>query len=712
MFVLELALSGELALINFLANDVEVERAETKPRGFANFDLNVVLASHRAHSTPRMGEHTSQGPTRAAVIIGTAGHIDHGKTTLVRALTGVNTDRLSEEQKRGITIVLGFAPLELPGGTRAGVIDVPGHERFVRTMVAGAGGVDVGLLVVSADEGVMPQTREHLAILGLLEVPELVIGLTRADLVDADLIELASLELEELLADGPWAEASVVPCSGLTGEGVDDLRAALAAAAERLPPRATGEVFRLPVDRSFSIRGFGTVVTGTTRDGRLQESDPLEVLPGRQRVRLRGIQVHGEERSEVGAGTRVALNIQGTPSGAIPPGSWLATPGALACSDRIDVLLDLLPDAPRALENNSLQRFLCGTAEVMATVRLMAADGGPAPECLEPGQSTLAQLALAEEVSAVAGDRFVLRSESPMWTVGGGRVLDPEPPLLRRRSRPPSARLHSVLARLESTPGERLCAFLERSPGRRLDRDELRRRLPADCLPLGPLVAALAEDGRVAAVPSEPPSWVGTLVVSSWVDSVREQISAHHSAHPMLDGPQLSELRQALRPEPEARVFEALVPTLCAAAGLERRGARLAMPAHESAPGVEQRALMDRLVSELSAFGTSPPALGSITVGMGLHPDALPWLLDRGELVKVADDYVLARDVFQGLVRRLAAHLGEEGAVISPGQFKELSGLTRKHAIPFLECLDAMRITVRKAEGRALRELPDWARSS
>ena len=254
------------------------------------------------------------GPSTASVVIGTAGHIDHGKTTLVRALTGVDTDRLSEEKKRGITIVLGFAPLDLGAGLRVGIVDVPGHEKFVRTMVAGAGGVDVGLLVVSAEEGVMPQTREHLEILKVLAVPRLVVALTRADLVDDDLVELAVLDVEELLESvhGPWPEPPVVATSGITGAGIDELREALREAAVGVPPRGDGAVFRMPIDRAFSIRGFGTVVTGTTRDGRLAAGESLEVLPSRRVVKIRGIQVHGEAALEVHRGRRVALNLQST----------------------------------------------------------------------------------------------------------------------------------------------------------------------------------------------------------------------------------------------------------------------------------------------------------------------------------------------------------------------------------------------------------------
>jgi len=645
-----------------------------------------------------------------SVIVGTAGHIDHGKTTLVRALTGVHTDRLSEEQKRGITIVLGFAPLDLPGGLRAGVVDVPGHERFVRTMVAGAGGIDVGLLVVSADEGVMPQTREHLSILQLLAVPQLVVALTRADTASADLLELAELDVEELLSESSWPDASVCACSGLTGQGVPELKQALAEAALKLPRRASGSVFRLPVDRSFSIRGFGTVVTGTTRDGLLGGKDSLEVLPGRKSVRLRGIQVHGIEASRVGAGTRVALNIQGTPASDIPPGCWLATPSALACGDRVDVRFTLLESAPWPLQNNATLRFLCGTAEVLATVRLMDSGGGGAPERVEPGQSALAQLALAEEVSTVAGDRFVLRSESPMFTIGGGAVLDPEPPLLRRRGRQAAAELHRVLSDESASPGRRVTALLERVPGKSVNRDELRRRLPAICLPASSSAAEAVAEGLAVAIPSEPPSWVATAIVESWAPALGAVIRRHHEEHPLLAGPQLSELRQTLKPEPDARVFEALSSRLCSLLKLKRSGPRLGLADHHPEPAPELRMTLDRLVEALAVGGTHPPPLAEAASGLDVPPDALGWLVERGEVVRVTDDYFVAREPFRALVCQLAAHMRSKAdSLLTPAEFKQISGLSRRHAIPFLECLDRMRITSRSPEGRSPREIPSWA---
>jgi len=643
----------------------------------------------------------------SAVIIGTAGHIDHGKTTLVRALTGTDCDRLEEEKRRGITIVLGFASLQLPGGRPAGIVDVPGHEKFVRTMVAGAGGVDLALLIVSAEEGVMPQTREHLDILATLAVPELVVALTRSDLVGPELLELAELDVRELLATSPWPEASVRQVSGLTGEGLEGLLTALAAAAERLPVRHQGSLFRLPVDRSFSIRGFGTVVTGTARDGRVEVGESLEVLPGRRKVRIRGLQVHGEATGEVVQGTRVALNLQGVEPGIVPPGCWLATPGALACGLRVDVQIELLADAPRPVANNSRVRLLYGTAEQLVSVRLVDADGGAAPEELLPGGTALAQLVLPRELGFVAGDRFVLRAESPMVTLGGGRILDPEPPPLARRTRRAAAELMTVLAAPGSTDVDRVVALLRRHAGESLDLHALRRRLPPGASAVEETAAAALASGAAVQVAADRPTWTWAGAVTAWAEALADFLARHHRQHPLLDGPLLAEARQALQAAPGERVFEALVPALCEASGAERRGHRLALPSHAACPDEAMRTLLDELVARLCAGGVHPPPLAEASDGIDLPADGIAWLVEQGELVRVSDDYLVAQAPFRGLVKQVVTHVRENG-FLSPVEFKELSGLTRRHAIPFLEFLDRQKITTRTPEGRALRDLPSW----
>ena len=645
--------------------------------------------------------------SESAVIIGTAGHIDHGKTTLVRALTGTDCDRLDEEKRRGITIVLGFASLQLPCGRVAGIVDVPGHERFVRTMVAGAGGVDIALLVVSAEEGVMPQTREHLDILALLQVPQLVVALSRSDVVDDDLLELAELDVRSLLEVSPWPEADIVPVSGVDGMGREQLLGALSSAAGRLPQRTRGSLFRLPVDRVFSVRGFGTVVTGTARDGKVAIGERLELLPGRRRVRIRGVQVHGEAHEEAFVGTRVALNLQGVDAGVVQVGSWLASPGALASGLRLDVEIQLLAGAPRPLLNNSQVRFLYGTSEVLAVVRLLERDGGAAMSELLPGELALAQLALPAELAAVAGDRFVVRSTSPMETLGGGVILDPEPPLLDRRSRPATAQLLALLATPQVSGPRKVQALLERHVGDSLDILTLRRRLP----PGGPgaeeLAAKVVDAGDAVVVPAERPSWTATAVVGDWVPQIVSFLGDYHQAHPLLDGALPAEVRAILSPGCSDRVLEALLPVLCQRASLERRGHRLALSSHRAQPDGEAREILEELVRRLALGGVHPPPLAEASAGLTLPPDALSFLVSQGLLVRVTEDYLVEREAYRGLVRALVERIRRSGP-LSPVDFKEMTGLTRRHAIPFLEFLDRQKITRRTDSGRALRELPDW----
>jgi selenocysteine-specific elongation factor len=363
--------------------------------------------------------------------LGTAGHIDHGKTALVAALTGVDTDRLPQEKARGISIELGYAPLELPSGRRLSVVDVPGHERFVRTMVAGATGIDMFLLVVAADDGVMPQTREHLAILELLDVPAGVVAMTKRDLVDDELAELARLSIDELLEDGPYAGSAVVEVSSRTGAGLDDLRAALDRLASAARSRAAGSDVRLPIDRAFSLRGIGTVVTGTLWSGTVRVGDRLAIEPGGREVRVRSVQVHDHAVDEAAAGQRVALALVGVERTQVKRGDTAASPGTLLRSFRLDCRLRVLPTAGRSLGNGDVVTVHHGTAEAPARVALR--EGSEVPPC---GVADV-QLRLRRRVAAAAGDRLVVRLTSPQVTVAGATVTDPAPP--RGRSRPVAA---------------------------------------------------------------------------------------------------------------------------------------------------------------------------------------------------------------------------------------------------------------------------------
>ena len=362
-----------------------------------------------------------------SVVIGTAGHIDHGKSALVRALTGTDPDRLKEEKARGITIDLGFAHLTC-GDLNLAFVDVPGHERFVKNMLAGAGGIDLVLLVIAADESVMPQTREHFQICRLLGVPGGVIALTKADLADRDMLELATLEARELVAGSFLGAAPIVAVSSTTGQGLEELRAALAATAADVRRRDEGGPVRLPIDRVFTVKGFGTVATGTLVSGRIRDEQDLELLPAGRRVKVRGVQVHGEHASSAGAGNRVALNLAGVEVGDLARGDTLATPDVFDASRRLDVAVDLLADA-RPLKHGARVRFHHGTSELLGRVAIAGPRGDAGtPSEVQPGASAYARIRLEAAAVVTRADRFILRAYSPPVTIGGGTVLDPHPP--------------------------------------------------------------------------------------------------------------------------------------------------------------------------------------------------------------------------------------------------------------------------------------------
>lgn len=400
------------------------------------------------------------------VIVGTAGHIDHGKTSLVRALTGIDADRLKEEKQRGITIDIGFANLEL-GDVRLGFVDVPGHERFVKNMLAGAHGIDVVILVIAADESVMPQTREHFDICRLLGVRKGVVALTKADMVDADLLELARAEIEEYVAGSFLEGAPMVAVSSTTGQGIDELKAILADIAAEIPERRLDRPFRLPVDRAFTIRGFGTVLTGTLIAGEVEVGDALEVLPGGLKVKVRGLQVHGHTTDRAAAGQRTAVNLQGVEVEDVARGQVLAPVGRFRETSMLDVRLDLLEGAPRSLEHRTRVRFHHGTSEAIARVVLLGRDA------LSPGESAIAQVRLETPILALPGDRFIVRSYSPQATIGGGVVLDALAPKHRRSD---TSSLE-WLERLEAGDArERVHLRLERAGGRGLSLAESANR--------------------------------------------------------------------------------------------------------------------------------------------------------------------------------------------------------------------------------------------
>ncbi|HYF40719.1 MAG TPA: selenocysteine-specific translation elongation factor [Gemmatimonadales bacterium] len=611
------------------------------------------------------------------MIIGTAGHIDHGKSALVTALTGRTMDRLPEERRREITIELNFAPLDLGGGRTAGVVDVPGHEDFIRTMVAGASGIDVALLVVAADEGIMPQTEEHLLILEQLGIGRAIPVITKADLAEPDWIELVVLEVGERLARSPISFESPVVLSARTGAGIQALRDRLAAISRMLEQRPVGDAFRMPIDRVFSLPGVGTVVTGTAWSGRLVVGDPVLALPSGQRGRVRSLESHGKQVDRSRPGARTAVGLAGVDRAAFSRGEVLVTEQLpWTPSPALDVEIHLAPSATRALSARTRLRVLLGTAEVMARVLPR--------QPIEPGTTGRARLKLETPQVARARDRFVLRSFSPVDTIGGGVVLDPLPP---RRRTPWPAGLGSA------DPGERLLAVLERhSAG--VDATLLPILLG---VPESTVSTVAARQGAIRQVGN---IWVGASTVEQIGQQALTLVRHYHRQHPEESGMPLETLRHALRAREQ--VIEAALDDFARAGRLRRQEGRVALAGFVPRV-VGGDAEVDRIVGILTDAQLAPPSVAELERSTGrrdLHP-LLRLAAARGRVAAVERDRYYAREALDRFTVVLN-DMGREGP-ISPAAVRDRLGISRKYLIPLLEWADGQGITVREGDGRRLR---------
>lgn len=609
------------------------------------------------------------------MILGTAGHVDHGKTALVQALTGVDTDRLAEEKRRGITIDLGFAPLSLGNGTTLGVVDVPGHEAFVRNMLAGATGVDLALLVVAADEGVMPQTLEHLAILSLLGVRGGVIALSKTDLVDAEWLALVMDDVSRTLAGTPLERAPVIGTSVRTGTGIAELRDALASAASSLPVRDADDLFRMPVDRAFTVRGTGTVVTGTVWSGKLDSEATVRILPRGRTARVRGMESHGIARMAVHAGNRVAIALAGMAPHEVARGATLVTDDAWAPSSRLLAEVRLLDSAAHALGPRSTVRFHLGTSDVGARV---VAEGGRAT----PGASVPARLVLDAPVVARAGDRFVLRGASPLVTLGGGIVVDPLPD--HRRARP---------RRVPDDSGAALRELLRAAGPQGVPRGALPVRAgvrPGE-------VAALAESDAVVAAGDDlfAPSLVATLA-----ERVLSLVDAHHSASPLEPGVPLQRVRAVLAAPPQ--LSELVLARLVAEGRLSVRGALVARDGWVATPEPAQALAAAEIARVLGEAGREPPGAPELAERFGGETMALLRYLERsGAVIAVEAERFFARGALEGVIGTLRERM-IPGVEHTPHELREFLGVSRKFLIPLLEYCDREGITVRRPAGRVL----------
>jgi selenocysteine-specific elongation factor len=628
------------------------------------------------------------------VIVGTAGHIDHGKSALVQALTGTNPDRLEEEKRRGITIDLGFAFLEL-GNIRFGFVDVPGHERFVRNMLAGAGGIDLVLLVIAADEGVKPQTREHFDICRLLEIPRGIVALTKSDMVSKEALDSARLDVEEFVRGSFLQDAPIIPVSAKTGAGLTELRTALADVAAQAPARDTRNYFRLPIDRAFAMKGFGTVVTGTLVSGAVSVGDEVELQPGARRLRVRGLHSGGETVKRAIAGQRTAVNLAGIELNDVQRGMVLTAPGLFATTRHMDARITLLDSAP-PLKNRARVHFHQGTASTTAQVILM--EGAQ----LAPGESAFAHFVFKDEIFLLPGDRFIMRRFSPVVTIGGGAVLQT---LRRKRVRDPEAvRLLEIITRGDKE--EILLAMINAAPKGISMREIILRTAWREDEALA-IAEGLAKKKVARILNREPILLASSELVNEYAGRLGEAVAEFHKEKPLAEGISIKDLRVRAGADAGTEMFAAALAQLAAAGEVVAAGDSVKRAGRIVQLSAEETRMRQGIEDAFAQSGLMPPTPTEVFAKLSFDPkraQSVVQLLNReGVLVKVAEGMFFHARALQGLRRTLAGRKSGHGARISVAAFKELTGVSRKYAIPLLEYLDRNGVTRRDGDERIIK---------
>jgi selenocysteine-specific elongation factor len=633
-------------------------------------------------------------PTTKSVIVGTAGHIDHGKSALVEALTGTHPDRLLEEKRRGITIDLGFAFLE-ENGVRFGFVDVPGHERFISNMLAGAAGIDVLLLVIAADESIKPQTREHFDICRLLGVKRGVVALTKSDLVDRETLGLVRLEAEEFLRGSFLEHAPLLAVSAKTGSGLAELKHALNEAALEASVKDPNQYFRLPVDRAFAIKGFGPVVTGTLISGSVAAGDEVELFPAGEKLRVRGVQSGGKTVERAVAGQRTAVNLAGIDHTALERGMVLATPGKFRKTRRIDVRLELLPSA-RRLKQRSRVHFHEGTAETIAEIYLHG------QKELEPGGRAFAHLKLQDAVLVLPGDRFIIRQFSPVVTMGGGAVLDP----LARRPMLRDAGRTAFLETIEKGNHEEILAALAERALLGLGQDELVARTAWREKEIASALEKVSRTGRAKTVSTEPLVLVSGKVFEEVGRKIAEKVDKFQKENPLLPGIAREELRASLGKRVRPETFRAALENLAAEKKLDVQGELVKKAGSEIALQPEELQAKEQIEAAFRSANLSVPSVKEVLSGLSVEAKRaeklLQILLREKSLVRVTAELIFHREALAQLRAHLSLYKKSKGDRITVPVFKDLTGISRKYAIPLLEYLDRERVTRRAGDERVI----------
>ncbi|MFP4194608.1 MAG: selenocysteine-specific translation elongation factor [Desulfobacterales bacterium] len=632
------------------------------------------------------------------IILGTAGHIDHGKTSLIKAVSGTDTDRLKEEKKRGITIELGFASIDLPSGLHIGVVDVPGHEKFVKNMVAGATGIDVVAMIVAADEGVMPQTREHMEICSLLGIRYGFVVLTKVDAVDEEFLELVTEDVSDFMKGTFLEDSPIVPVSSVTGQGLDEFINTLDRYCTALPDRPPSGIFRLPIDRVFSMKGFGTVVTGTLVSGRIGTGEQVMVYPSGLTTKIRGIQVHDHSVESSEAGLRTAINFQGVDKHAINRGDVLARPDTLIPSYMIDVDLQLLESCERPLKNRDRVRFHIGTSQVPCNIILLDR------EVLEPGETAPVQARLKRPLACIRDDRFVIRSYSPVRTLGGGRILNPAPPKHKRFR---SETIKQIGRLLDPDPETLAADHIAMAGYDERSFAELKVLANLTDKALEAALGKLLSNRNIVQTERSEKKYLHYSVLEDFRESITEKLSAYHRANPLKEGMPKGELRSKFPDIKTSRLFNQLINILIKEEVIARSDDIIRLAGHKVTLQTEQSDLKEKILSIYAEKGLQPPYLkelpGLLNAGPAQIKNVLMHLVDEGRIVKVKEELFFHADAIRNLKTRLVDFLSENDE-ITPAQFKEMTKASRKYTIPLFEYFDAENVTIRVGDVRKLRK--------
>jgi selenocysteine-specific elongation factor len=629
------------------------------------------------------------------IILGTAGHIDHGKSSLVKALTGTDPDRLKEEKERGITLDLGFASLDLPGGNRLGIVDVPGHEGLIKNMLAGVGGIDIVMLVIAADEGIMPQTREHLAICDLLQVKKGIIALTKTDMVEKDWLGLVTDEVRDFVKGTFLEKSLIVPVSSKTGENLPLLVSKLAELSGEVSPKSSNGILRLPIDRVFTMKGFGTVITGTLLSGTISVEQEVEILPKKITTKIRGIQSHNQAVQRSVAGQRTAVNLQGVEKDQLSRGDTIVSAGFFTSTKTLDAKLVLLKQAPRGLRTGSRIRFYNTTQEAIGRITILGANE------LAPGDEAFVQIRLEQPVLIQNGDRFILRFYSPMETLGGGVVLNPHTRRHKQATMQDSLTNLGVLE--QGTLEERLGILVAGKGLAGMTEAEAVGAVAADKQQILAALASLPQKKTVLRVDT-------ILVHASHLGPLEQKVlglvERYHKDNPLKPGIDKEELKGMLRVRLPARVLTMTVDGLVKKKRIETEGPKLRVPGFKPAGGKIQDEVKTKIVAAIKNGGTQPPVREELPALFGISEkdakDLLKLLADEGRTVRINDSLHLDKAVLETIKTDLRKHL-EEKKEITMAEFRDLARTSRKFAVPLMEFFDSQKLTQRVGDKRVLR---------